>query len=160
MSPTISYSFGDDDGRKGFIKNWELSGAKAVDSELWQTLEKTMALGGTFQKSGARFEAPYVFSKWPENLDSFENVAIIAVDVNIRARPSTSSPVLYVATYEILSTWVNEGQMVEGWTAVNTPNGQKGYVKSEYARSPIDYRAGFEKRPNGQWIMTFFIAGD
>ena len=34
-----------------------------------------------------------------------------------------------------------------------------GYIKSEFVRSPIDYRAMFEFS-NGRWLMTFFAAGD
>ena len=37
--------------------------------------------------------------------------------------------------------------------------GKTGYVTSRLARSPIDYRAMFNKI-GGRWQMTFFAAGD
>ncbi len=37
--------------------------------------------------------------------------------------------------------------------------GKKGYVSVKFVRSPIDYRACFEKK-NGKWKMNTFVAGD
>ena len=45
------------------------------------------------------------------------------------------------------------------WYEIKTLGGKKGFVKAEFVRSPIDYRAGFEKK-SGKWKMTFFLAGD
>jgi hypothetical protein len=41
----------------------------------------------------------------------------------------------------------------------NTP-AIEGYVSPPAFRSPIDYRAYFQRRPDGSWLMTHFIAGD
>jgi hypothetical protein len=38
-------------------------------------------------------------------------------------------------------------------------DGKTGYVTSRLVRSPIDYRAMFNKI-GGRWQMTFFAAGD
>jgi hypothetical protein len=46
-----------------------------------------------------------------------------------------------------------------GWRHVRTLGGLNGYVKQEFVRSPIDYRAGFEKK-RGVWKMIAFIEGD
>ena len=45
------------------------------------------------------------------------------------------------------------------WYKVETLGGKKGFVKAEFVRSAVDYRAGFEKK-KGVWKMIFFIAGD
>ncbi|MEO1400964.1 MAG: hypothetical protein AAFV72_06860 [Cyanobacteria bacterium J06635_1] len=45
------------------------------------------------------------------------------------------------------------------WLKVATTEGQEGYVEGQFVRSPIDYRALF-KEEEGQWVMTFFAAGD
>jgi hypothetical protein len=37
--------------------------------------------------------------------------------------------------------------------------GKKGFVKAEFVRSPIDYRAIFEKKGRN-WKLTAFVAGD
>jgi hypothetical protein len=42
---------------------------------------------------------------------------------------------------------------------VETLSGKKGFIKAKYVRSPIDYRAIFEKN-NGKWKMGAFISGD
>ena len=45
------------------------------------------------------------------------------------------------------------------WYKIETLGGKKGFVSAEFVRSPIDYRACFEKK-NGKWKMTAFVAGD
>jgi SH3-like domain-containing protein len=46
-----------------------------------------------------------------------------------------------------------------GWLQVALADGQRGFVADRYLRSPIDYRVAFEKQ-DGNWRMTFFLAGD
>ena len=54
----------------------------------------------------------------------------------------------------------NENSAVKRqWLTIELGDGQKGFIAKEYIRSPIDYRAIFEKK-NGKWLMTAFIAGD
>jgi hypothetical protein len=45
------------------------------------------------------------------------------------------------------------------WIAVSLANGLKGYIGEEYIRSPIGYRAIFEKK-DGRWMLTALVAGD
>jgi hypothetical protein len=45
------------------------------------------------------------------------------------------------------------------WLMVETLGGKKGYVKAEFVRSPVSYRAGFNK-VNGKWKLRLFLAGD
>ncbi len=45
------------------------------------------------------------------------------------------------------------------WLKVEILGGKKGFVNAKYVRSPIDYRAIFDKN-NGKWKMTAFVAGD
>ena len=45
------------------------------------------------------------------------------------------------------------------WQRIALPGGGTGYVTAPEFRSPIDYRARFEKR-DGRWRMIVFIAGD
>jgi hypothetical protein len=42
---------------------------------------------------------------------------------------------------------------------VKDAKGNKGFVLARDVRSPIDYRAYFEKH-KGKWQMTVFVAGD
>jgi hypothetical protein len=36
----------------------------------------------------------------------------------------------------------------------------EGFLYGKFYRSPIDFRAGFEKKKNGQWKMVRLLAGD
>ena len=116
-----------------------------------------LALGGTFDREG-HFIAPYVFSRWPEKVDSFENVAIIGANVRVRETPKHDSPSIGSLTF-VTSPVLAEQKGHEGWTAIRLPKGKAGYVLSQYARSPIDFRAIFERIDN-RWRLTSFVEGD
>jgi hypothetical protein len=45
------------------------------------------------------------------------------------------------------------------WLSVHLADGSTGYIDERYVRSPISYRAYFE-RMDGRWVLTMFIAGD
>ena len=45
------------------------------------------------------------------------------------------------------------------WLKVETLGGKKGFVNAKFVRSPIDYRAIFEKKSRS-WKMTAFVSGD
>lgn len=153
VNKNIHASFGMENGIEDFKKMWGLN--KPATSQLWVELGKVLKMGGSFSNK-TTFVAPYVFSEWPENQDAFENWAVIAKDVNIRAKPSTSAAVLKKVSYEILPIEFSEN---EQWVTVKLAQGKKGYIASQYIRSSVDYRAFFEKI-NGRWQMTVFIAGD
>ncbi len=129
--------------------------------------------GGAFDGEGKNkyrsFTAPYTFSSWPEDIDGFEYLAIFGSDVNLRERPAADAKIVAVLSYNIIkpnndeSTTVKTGPGEDDWEfdwrKVETLGGKSGFVKAKYARSHIDYRAGFEKI-RGVWKLTFFVAGD
>jgi hypothetical protein len=45
------------------------------------------------------------------------------------------------------------------WLSVHLADGSTGYIDERYVRSPISYRAYFE-RMDGRWVLMMFIAGD
>ena len=116
-----------------------------------------LALGGSFDRNG-HFIAPYVFSRWPEKIDSFENVAIVGANVRIRAAPRHDATSIGSFSFAVLPL-LEDQKGHEGWTAVRIAKGKTGYVLSQYVRSPVDYRAIFE-RLDGRWQLTAFVAGD
>ena len=153
LHPEIRASFGSDHGIQAFKALWNLD---APPSELWKELGTVLELGGTFSDPST-FTAPYTFSRWPDEVDSFDYMAVVGTNVRIRTEPATESPILATVSYAILE--VNLGaKPVDGWTAVKF-NGSRGYVSSRYIRSPIDYRARFSFS-EGRWRMIFFLAGD
>ena len=164
LDPKIELSFGGDAGTADFKRIWKIN-SKA--SPFWNEFLRVLKNGGSFTGKGAgkMFFAPYTFQSFPEDLDAFEHVVIFGSDVNLRERPDLGSPVVAALSYNIakidyegsVKDPADEGVLL--WTKVETLGGKRGFVKSEYVRSPIDYRAGFQKK-KGKWKMTVFIAGD
>ena len=162
----IKLGFGGDDGIANFKKLWKI---EQKDSEFWKEFSAVINNGGSFIGEGRNklreFAAPYLFTEWPEDVDAFEHAGIFGTSVNLREKPNTESTVVSQLSYNILKVdYTNSKRNSDGseaftWLKVETLGGKKGWVKAEFARSSVDYRAGFEKM-KGVWKMTFFLAGD
>jgi hypothetical protein len=162
----IHNTFGDSNGIQEFKKMWKLD---RPNSEFWDEFLAVLSNGGNFVKEAdmkyKMFQAPYTFTVFPDDLDAFEYHAIFGSNVNLRSRPEASAPIVASLSYNVVK--VDFPNSVENktrpndyqWLKVETLGGQKGFVQAKYVRSPIDYRAIFEKK-NGKWKMTAFIAGD
>ena len=161
LDPKIELSFGGDSGIADFKRIWRIT---SRDSVFWNEFLPVIKNGGSFVRGGNTklFYAPYTFNGFPEDVDSFEYQAIFGKHVNLRERPDTNSPVVASLSYNIVKV-DHERSVKNGenyaWLNIETLGGKKGFVKSEFVRSPIDYRAGFEKR-RGVWKMVAFITGD
>ncbi|MGI8640764.1 MAG: SH3 domain-containing protein [Pyrinomonadaceae bacterium] len=164
LDPNIKASFGGDDGIEDFKKMWKINSPK---SELWDELFSVLSNGGTFIKEGKNnlFCAPYSFTAFPDDLDAFENQVIFGSNVNLRAQPDLSAKVDTQLSFNVVKVDYENSVSKKNnkdkylWLKVKTLGGKEGYVSAEFVRSPIDYRACFEKK-NGQWKMTVFVAGD
>ena len=161
LSPAIRNSFGDDNGVGVFKRMWK---PELSTSKIWMELLTVLALGGKFE--GERmFMAPYTYSNFPDQFDAFEYGAIVGDGVNVRRGPGTDHPIIRTLSFDIIRVndwnWTPTKTRGEkgGWITVALSDGQKGYVAREYIRSPVDYRAIFNKE-NGRWVMTAFVAGD
>lgn len=153
VHPQIKNSFGGNDGVDEFRSMWRIG---QPDSGIWDELGTALALGGSFHDAGT-FVAPYVFSRWPGQFDSFEHVAVIGSSVRVRSQPDTASSWIDAVSFAILPV-AREGTDQEGWTAVQIGK-TVGYISSAYVRSPIDYRAIF-RLDGGRWRLVTFVAGD
>lgn len=154
VDKNIQMSYGLENGIVNFNKAWELDDPK---SSFWNEMSTVLSLGGQFEGE-SEFQAPYVFSAWPEGTDNLDNVAIIGNKVRIRAEPNLSSPVLGTASYEILPLAIGHNNQ-DDWVGVQMKEGKIGYIAKQYVRNPIDYRAIFKKN-KGQWKITTFINSD
>jgi hypothetical protein len=158
----IKNSFGGNDGIEEFMKAWKIN---SPDSEFWNEFFPVITNGGTFFKKGKTkiFFAPYSFNAFPDDLDAFSYSVIFGNNVNLRLKADNNSPVIASLSYNIVEivNSINSGSNSEkvSWYEVKTLGGKKGFVSADYVRSPIDYRAGFEKI-KGKWKMTIFLAGD
>jgi hypothetical protein len=166
VDPNIKNTFGGDDGLAAFRRLWKLE--TGDDSGLWDELGLVLALGGSFQSNPQNnkdtFVAPYVFSRWPEQFDAFEHVAVLGTKVRVRAEPRSGSPVLTALSFDIVPlAEMGRSRMTpdqaKEWTSIKLRDGRTGYIASRYVRSSIAHRA-FLTRKDGQWRLTLFVAGD
>lgn len=163
LDKNIKNGFGGEDGIENFKKGWKID---SPDSNLWNELLTVLNNGGTFDKRRrSSFYAPYLFTKFPADLDAFEYQAIFGNNVNLRSKPEINAPIVATLSYNIVKTdyqnSVKIGSDKEGysWLKVETLGGKKGFIKAEFVRSSVDFRAGFEKK-KGVWMLVFFLAGD
>ena len=165
LDPKINLSFGGDAGIADFKRIWKIN---SKNSKFWDEFLTVMKNGGKWwkdEKGGKTFFAPYTFDGFPQDLDVFMYEAIFGSNVNLRESPSTDARVVAQLSYNIVTvesdpdTAAGKIRQNRGWSKVKTLGGLEGWVKNELVRSPIDYRAGFEKK-RGVWKMVVFIAGD
>ncbi len=154
VDPKILVSFGGGYGVEAFKEDWKLD---KPDSRLWESLAVVLALGGAFEPNGT-FVAPYTFTEWPDDLDAFENVAVIGSNVRVRSAPSADASVLTSVSFAILKV-VHSAQAGDAWTSVRLPDGRIGFISKKLVRSSVDYRAFFAKKAGG-WKLVTFVAGD
>lgn len=162
VAPDIKLSFGGSYGTEDFKRWWLTPGTETTGSTIWIELGDILAMGATqesYRGSPIRYVAPYVFSRWPDEYDAFEYVAVVRDQVPLRAEPKPDGAVVANLSYDILRVTESRVNDSSDWNKVETISGQTGYVRSSDIRSPIDYRAFFEKI-DGAWKMTIFIAGD
>ena len=151
--PNIRLGFGGEAGRDELRK--AMSGADGPG--VWKELARILALGGAF-KHASSFEAPYVFSKWPDGADSFECGAIVGGNVIVRRAPAQDAAVVTRTSYAIVRV-LGRGPEVRDWSPIRLSNGQEGYVRDDFLMGPTGLRAIFTLT-NGQWRMTALVAGD
>ncbi len=151
--PGIRMGFGGDDGAE--VLRRSLTGTGADD--LWKAFARVLALGGAF-KGDTAFEAPYIFSNWPDGADSFGCRAVTGAHVAVRRAAAADAPVVTRVSYAI----VRDHGFPPGtrdWTRVQLANGRQGYIHTGFIAGPTGLRAIFN-RASGQWRMTALVAGD
>ena len=154
VSEDITNSFGGVGGVAEFKRMWDIA---SPESRLWATMATILGLGGTFIADG-RFTAPYTFSRWPRDLDPFTHMVVIGASVRARSAPSVTATPLASFSFAIVELAKNS-DWGSPWLAIRLPGGKTGYMNRRYIRSPVGYRASFEKR-DGRWQMTILVAGD
>ena len=167
LDENIKATFGAPAGLPTFIDVWQLGDPeKSKSSTLWPQLKEVLENGGTFSSDGKFFTAPYIFSMFPDEYDAFDHGVISGSGVRIRSEASLNSQRVKSISYEVvevLSRTSEKSETIGGethpWIHIKTLDGQEGYVFGKYFRSPLEFRAGFEKK-KGKWKMTFFVAGD
>jgi hypothetical protein len=156
-------SLGPDEGVGFFKRKLEDPSSKP---DLWKELLVVLTHGGTFEPNDpTSFCAPYLTGRFPGDVDTFEFQTIFASNVNLRSKPGIKGPVTAKLSFNIIqvdyehSVHVSPDSEEYSWLMIETLGGKKGYVKAEFVRSPISYRAGFRK-VDGKWKLRLFLAGD
>jgi hypothetical protein len=155
LVPGFKFSFGEEEeSAEAFIEDSDFDNPA---SSFWPNLEKVLKLGGRLEGEDG-FSAPYVFTDWPQDQNSFESMAVTGTNVRVRQAPGLHSVELARLSYSIVLV-ASTPENPEDWHKVTLEDGRQGYVSGRYLRSPLDYRAGFRKI-EGRWYMIYFIAGD
>jgi hypothetical protein len=153
VDPGVRIDFGDSGGAQAFKD-------RVIDNraeDFWKELGTILRLGGRFRTNDA-FDAPYTFSAWPENLDSFECLAVIGTRVRLRETARLDARIVTQLDFAIVRVTPAEAE-TPGWRGVQLADGRTGWVSSLYLRSPIDHRALFQFH-NGRWWLMAYVAGD
>jgi len=161
VDPKIANGFGGEDGSAKFRSGWKVGDPK---SELWHALSLVIELGGNFDNK-TTFSAPYPYSAFPSDVDGFTTVVVTAEGAVMREKPKSDAAVVRTLDHDIL-TYAGQplGKLQHeatenDWIELKDAHGKRGFVRALDVRSPIDYRAIFEKK-RGKWLMTAFLAGD
>jgi hypothetical protein len=170
LDPNIVVSFGGDGGVKDFFEFWK---PERPESELWQELATILSMGGSFEPTEGEpsFWVPYVFSTWDRledqlkgDDDVFTHAAIVAENVEMKSAPDPGATILSMLSYDVVkvdyeSSVRESGKDSFAWVKITMSDGKTGFVEGRFIRSPIDYRAGFQKKGD-RWRMTALVAGD
>jgi len=166
LDKDVKLSFGGDYGVRRFIEMWSPYSAQ---SAIWKELGDVLRLGGTFGYGSYprdTFWAPYVFTS--KGLDAFNgDAAIVDANVPMYAERSSTSRVISTLSYDIVKLGPYDpnpltekiGEFSYAWKQIRIADQRTGYVSSRYVRSPLDYRAAFNKIGRA-WKLTAFVRGD
>ena len=159
VDPDVLTSFGPESGAKAFAAKWDLTDPSDA---FWRVMLDTIALGGRFVEPGL-FCAPYVYTSFPEAVEPTEHYAVTADRIPLRSTSQGTSPVLRFLSRNIVRRADSPRQTADtgstGWVPVVLSDGTRGFVEARFLRSPLDYRACFQKK-EAVWKLTVFVAGD
>ncbi len=165
FAPDARLSFGDGPPGPDGVRQMWLGRRRAMRPTLWEALTVVLGMGSVRDENNADFaSAPYVYNAWPDDVDPFSHGAIVGDNVRVRSTPGLTGEVLASLSYAVVpvEVWGAAGTASDvpvGWARIRLADGRTGYVSTAYLRSPVDYRAGFEKQSSG-WRIVFFLAGD
>ncbi|MCI5157153.1 MAG: SH3 domain-containing protein [Candidatus Electrothrix sp. AUS1_2] len=140
----------------------EILELKNPKSHIWNELDAVLRLGGAF--IGKSYCIPYTYASFPPELDPYAYQVIIKPSVVARISPDRNAEKVALLDFAIVRTDSGASTMITGtksdrWVKIYLNNNQEAYVLENTLRSPIDYRACFERREKG-WVMTHLISGD
>jgi hypothetical protein len=149
MAPDFKVEFDVGKGPTVFRRHWNLD---APNSSVWPTLERVLSLGGTFY-SGSLFALPYVYTRFPLDLDRLHYVVATGA-IPMRATPSATGARVGMLKDAIvqLASPLTPPAMLDGdrFVAIQHPEHGVPYVSGSDVYSPAGHRVFLEKR-QGKW---------
>jgi hypothetical protein len=149
MPPDFKVEFDVGKGPEVFRRHWN---PDASASPVWAVLERLLSLGGTFY-SESLFAAPYVYTRFPLDLDRLRYV-VATGEVEMRAASTPASDsvgVLRHAIVPLAAPLTPPALLVQlPFVAVHHPERGVCYVAGSDVYSPAGHRVFFEKR-QGRW---------
>ena len=149
MSPSFNVEFDVGKGPETFRRQWN---SNARDSQVWDLLDRLLTLGGTFY-SPTLFALPYVYTRFPADLDKLSYVVSVRAKVPLRQRPDAHGPEVGTLDYAILplTTPIKPPALLtEPFVEVRHADWGVCHVSRSDVYSPAGHRAFFEKR-QGRW---------
>ena len=157
--PTFRVDFDGGKGPLAFAKHWK---PDTPDSAVWKILDRLLSLGGTFY-TPTLFAIPYVYTKFPFDLDPFEYVVVTRDQAALRAEADPDATPIVGCKPRLWDQAGSEGagpaRTRPDWLKVEVPDEPQGFVAAEDVYSPAGYRVFFEKR-GGKWIWFSLVCAD
>lgn len=155
LAPDVLVNFGGESGRDAFARQWDLKAG--VPDDLWKQLGAILVLGCA--KSTGALVMPSLAMQFDSDADEdvFDKMVVISSATALRALPDAASAPVASLSWDVVTALERRHQ--DDWVRVQLADGRKGWVATSTLRSPLDYRAIFEKR-GGRWMITAFVAGD
>ena len=149
MAPDFKVEFDVGKGPAVFRRHWQLDSS---GSRVWPVLDRVLSLGGTFY-SGSLFALPYVYTRFPLDLDRLDHL-VTTGEVTMRATSDATGAqvgVLKDAIVQLASPLTPPAILADvPFVAVRHPEHGVCYVAGSDVYSPAGHRVFFEKR-QGRW---------
>jgi hypothetical protein len=150
MGPKFRVEFDAGKGPSAFRQYWK---PESVDSPVWRILERLLALPG-HHYSANLFTLPYVFARFPFDLDPLRYVVAVREEVALLAQPKSDAKRVGSLEYSIVPlaqplqppVVIHSGGFVE----LVHPNAGRCFAASSDVYHPAAHRSFFERRA-GQW---------
>jgi hypothetical protein len=160
VHPQIKFDFDEGIGIEKFKENWK---PENKNSSLWIVMSKIVGLGGVFNRNRTEpfydFVFPYVNQVDLEDGDDyFTTLVITNKGVNVREKPDLNSKLVGQLTYDIVRYDYEKSK--DKWYFIQTGDKKiSGYISSDFAYSPVDYRM-FLTKEKGKWMISCIVVGD
>jgi len=150
MAPKFRVEFDVGEGPKKFHSHWH---PDAPSTQVWPMLARLFAMGGTFY-SDTLFAVPYVYTRFPLDLNLLEYVVALKQDVSLLEKPERGAKQIGKLAYSIvpLAEPLKPPVLLapDSYLEVRLPGTGRSFVAAADVYSPAAHRAFFEKR-QGEW---------